>query len=56
MPGPDPGMILDIDDAIDYGAYAHIFRPSRGPLACKLFISVRLFGGGRMYGNVAPHA
>ena len=41
MPGPNPGMILDMNDAINFGAYADIFRPSQGPLACKLFISVR---------------
>jgi hypothetical protein len=41
MPGPDPGMILDMGDAIDFGAYADIFRPSQGQLACKLFIRVR---------------
>jgi hypothetical protein len=29
MPGPDPRMILDMDDAIDFGANADIFRPSR---------------------------
>lgn len=34
-------MILDMNDAIDFGAYADIFRPSGGSLACKLFISVR---------------
>jgi hypothetical protein len=33
-------MILDMNDAIDFGAYADIFRPSQGPLAFKLFISV----------------
>jgi hypothetical protein len=34
-------MILDMNGAIDFGAYADIFRPSQGPLACELFISVR---------------
>lgn len=33
-------MILDMKDAIDFGAYADIFRPSGGSLTCKLFISV----------------
>ena len=40
MPRPDPGIILDTGDAIDFGAYAVIFRPSE-QLACKLFISIR---------------
>jgi hypothetical protein len=41
MPGLNPGMILDMNDAIDFGAYADIFGPSQGPLVCKLFSSVR---------------
>jgi hypothetical protein len=26
MPGINPGMILDTNDAIDFGAYADIFK------------------------------
>jgi hypothetical protein len=33
-------MILDMTDAIDFGASADIFRPLGGSLAYKLFISV----------------
>lgn len=31
-------IMLDINDTIDRGVYADIFRPSEGPLVYKLFI------------------
>jgi hypothetical protein len=34
-------IMLDINDTIDRGVYADIFRPSEGPLVYKLFIGFR---------------
>jgi hypothetical protein len=38
---PGAKIILYIDDLIDSGVYADIFRPSGGALAYKLFVGVR---------------
>lgn len=34
-------IILNINDRIDCGAYAHLFRPSEGALVYKLFIGAQ---------------
>ena len=38
---PGESIILNINDRIDSGAYADVFRPSEGALVYKLFISVQ---------------
>jgi hypothetical protein len=38
---PGERIILDINDRIDFGAYADLFRPSGGALVYKLYIGVR---------------
>jgi hypothetical protein len=38
---PGPSIILNIDDRIDFGAFADIFWPSGGAFVYKLFISFR---------------